>query len=85
MEGSIYVANIMTNQVTVREDRTDLSFAKKVESCLLQICRELDIPIPLWLRKNTNEFARFHQTLFFRESYSEQVVFDRFRIRWIDG
>lgn len=84
LEGSLYVANAMIAQFTVEEKRDSLRFSKQLESCLLQLCRELDVPIPLWLEKNTKEFARFHQTVFFRESYAEPVKFDRFRIRWLD-
>ncbi len=83
LEGSVYVANVMVAQLTVDEERPDLRFSKQVEVCLLRLCKELQIPIPLWLQKNTKEFARFHQTLFFNESFGEAVHFDRFRIRWI--
>lgn len=74
----------MIAQATVEVIDDGQRFSKQVEACLLQLVKELDIPIPLWLSKNTKEFARFHQTLFFRESFSETVKFDRFRIKWID-
>ncbi len=83
LEASLYVANIMTAQITVNEDRPDLRFSKQVEVCLLKLCKELQIPIPLWLQKNSQEFARFHQTIFFKESFGEAVNFDRLRIKWI--
>lgn len=84
LEGSLYMSNIMVAQATVEVENGDQRFSKVVETCLLRLVRELDIPIPLWLTKNTKEFARFHQTIFFRESFSETVKFDRFRIKWID-
>lgn len=84
LEGSLYMSNIMVAQATVEVENGDQRFSKVVEMCLLRLVRELDIPIPLWLTKNTKEFARFHQTIFFRESFSETVKFDRFRIKWID-
>lgn len=84
LEGSLYTSNIMIAQVTVEVEAGDQRFSKVVEACLLKLVRELNIPIPLWLSKNTKEFAHFHQTLFFRESFAETVKFDRFRIKWID-
>ena len=48
------------------------------------VCREMNVPFPLWLSKNTREFAQFHQTTFFEDQFSDnKVPFDRFMIRLI--
>ena len=51
---------------------------------VIELCHRLNSPIPLWMEKNTREFARFHQTLFFAEQFSEPIRFDRLQIRWLD-
>jgi hypothetical protein len=41
------------------------------------------VPTPIWLEKNTREFARFHQTIFFEGQFTDRVPFDRLQIRWL--
>lgn len=65
----------------VEVDKEGQSFRDALEECLIGLCRELDIPVPLWLRKNTNEFGAFHRTFFSDEQFVEKVDFDRFEIR----
>lgn len=84
LEGKLFKANLVVAIATVEKDKSDLSFVKQLEACLIDLCRQLDAPIPLWLDKNTKEFARFHQTLFFTEQFTESVLFDRMQIRWLD-
>jgi len=52
-----------------------------LEEGLISLCRELDIPVPLWLNKNTSEFARYRKTFFDRDQFIEDVKFDRFELR----
>ena len=48
------------------------------------LCEEMDIPLPMWLSKNTHEFAAFRQTIFFAEQYNQKVSFDRFQMRLLE-
>ena len=84
LEGRLFVANRMTEIKTVTTEDSDTSYAKCLEKALVELCRQLDIPVPMWMKKNTKEFAAFGQTIFFREQYTEQVRFDRFQIRVTD-
>lgn len=59
------------------------SYTDRLEECLVLLCRELGTPVPLWLKKNTREFARFRRTFFFSGQFDEKVGFDRFEIREI--
>ena len=81
LEGRLFVANRMTEIKEVTTENTDDSYAKCLEKALVELCRQLDIPVPMWMKKNTKEFAAFGQTIFFREQYTENVRFDRFQIR----
>ncbi|MGI6326638.1 MAG: hypothetical protein ACOX1U_06705 [Saccharofermentanales bacterium] len=82
LEGRVFRANLLLRQATVERPDSDASFVSQLEKCLIELCHELDVPIPLWLSKNTREFARFHQTLFFADQFNEKVRFDRFQIHW---
>jgi hypothetical protein len=84
LEGKVFRANLLLQSVTVEEPDTDQRFSLRLERCLVNLCHTLEIPLPLWMEKNTREFARFHQTLFFAEQFTEPIRFERFQIRWIE-
>lgn len=57
------------------------SFRDRLEECLIGLCRELDISVPLWLKKNTTEFIQYRTTFFTKEQFMENIKFDKFEIR----
>ena len=82
LEGRIFRSNLMIREWTVDRPETGGRFVSQLEKCLIDLCHGLEIPIPMWLEKNTHEFARFHQTIFFAEQFGDPVTFDRFQIHW---
>lgn len=83
IEGSLYVGNRLIDQHSSRcED--ERPFHKKMEFCLLDICRSCNVPIPIWMPNNTRELGAFHQTVFSPEQFLEKVSFDRFVLRWLE-
>lgn len=60
---------------------SDLSFSKKMENCLLNSCKQLSTPVPVWMKKNTHELSCFRQTIFTADQFMEKVNFDRFCLR----
>ena len=83
LEGKLFKGNLMTREAVVTRNDPDVSFVKELENALIDLCHALDVPIPMWLSKNTHEFAAFRQTMFFSDQYTEAVHFDRFQIRLI--
>lgn len=81
LEGKLFKANIVAFQTVVESGGEEETFVKELEKALILLCRALDIPIPLWLSKNTHEFAAFRQTIFFSDQFTDKVSFDRFQIR----
>ena len=51
-----------------------------MEEAFVLLCRELEIPVPIWLKKNTREVSRYHKTFFEKEQFIEEVYFDRFEL-----
>lgn len=80
MSGRLIKGNKTINKSTVIEEKDDLPYRELLERCLINLCKELDIQVPLWLRKNTSEFAAFQKTSFNREHFIEDIKFDRFEI-----
>lgn len=71
---------IMREDVAVNIDGK-LPFNEKLEKCLVEVCKKLECPVPLWLNKNTKEFALYRKTFFSNEQFIENVWFDKLEIR----
>ena len=65
----------------VENEQPELSYHDTLEKCLLEVCTQLEIPVPLWLEKNTKEFVAYHKTFFTHEQFIDRVWFDKFEIR----
>ncbi|MEI6603536.1 MAG: hypothetical protein WCL54_08630 [Clostridia bacterium] len=52
----------------------------RLEHCLRAVCKEFDISVPIWLDRNTSEFACFRRTTFTPEQFIDQVKFDKLQI-----
>jgi len=81
LEGRTFSGNRLLNIKVVNYENPDVSFSVELGEALVMLCREMDIPVPMWMKKNTHEFAAFHQTIFFDEQYPEKVKFDKFQIK----
>ncbi len=81
VEGKLFRANLVVASAVAETDEPSDSFVHDLEVCLIRLCRDLEAPIPLWLDKNTHEFSRFRQTVFFEEQFTEKVQFNRFQIK----
>ena len=55
-----------------------------VEDALTEICRDFDIPCPIWLRKHENEFEAFRHTAFLPEHFMEEVPFQKLEIEYLE-
>ena len=55
-----------------------------VEDALTELCRQFDIPCPIWLSKHENEFESFRHTAFLPEHFMEEVPFQRLEIEYLD-
>lgn len=55
-----------------------------VEDCLIELCRDFDIPCPIWLHKHEHEFESFRHTAFLPEHFIEDVPFQRMEIEYLE-
>lgn len=55
-----------------------------IGEALTEICRDFDIPCPLWLNKHQNEFENFRHTSFLPEHFMEEVSFQKLEIEYLD-
>lgn len=68
----------------VIENASEENRTKKVFAALDDICREFDLPKPLWLDTNIREFQRHARTRFYQDNFTETIEFDYLEIRMLD-
>jgi len=85
LTGRLLVEGKIIREGTSHDDDSSHSFRDKLENCLIDLCASMDIPVPLWLKKNTRELAVFRRTFFSSEQFIEKVWFDKFEIKLINN
>lgn len=81
--GKIWKDNHLINDY-VYEDSTEDTRTHKVFNGIEKMAYEFDLPKPIWLDKNINEFKRDSRTRFYSDSYIEEIEFDYFEILVIE-
>lgn len=56
------------------------NFRDQLEECLIMVCKNLDVEVPIWLKKNTTEFGLYKKTSFNSDHFGETIRFDRLEI-----
>ncbi len=84
LEGAIYRENQLLGRHVREVPENGQSLVHNLDRCLLALCKDLGIPIPIWMQRNTREFAHWRQTAFTSEQFDEKTQFDRFQIRLSD-
>ena len=79
--GKLIKETTIVSEKVVEKDDNSISFRELLEANLIDLCRELDISVPLWLKRNTTEFAKFRKTYFTRDQFIDNVNFDRFELK----
>lgn len=86
LEATLYVQDKIIEQKTM-EIPVQETWMDELELGLRLLCKHLDISYPLWLQKNTKEFAQFRQTFFMFEQFDEECSrrrFDRMQFKWLE-
>ena len=76
-------ARIINRHRIERQATRDCRF-DEVEDALTELCREFDIPRPIWLDKHYREYEEFQRTRFLPEHFMEDVPFQRLEIEFLD-
>ncbi|OPZ86319.1 MAG: hypothetical protein BWY74_03679 [Firmicutes bacterium ADurb.Bin419] len=79
--GKLIKGTGIISEKLVEKENSSVSFRDLLEDNFIALCKELDISVPLWLKRNTTEFARYRRTSFTKDQFIEDVKFDRLEIR----
>ncbi|WP_346684827.1 hypothetical protein [Anaerostipes butyraticus] len=83
MWGKIFKKNRMITDTVICVDN-NLNRTRKVYQALEEMCYEFDLPKPLWLESNKQDFIRSSKTRFTRDSFIEEIDFDYLEIQVIE-
>ncbi len=82
MASALWVRTILNHRID-RQATVPCSRDNPREA-LLEACRRLDLPEPVWLDKNQREWEEFGLTRFTADAFFEPVPFQRMEIEYID-
>lgn len=75
--------NHLQNDTTI-EDSSGLNRTRKIYAALEAACRSFDLPVPIWLNSNIEEFKKTSKTRFREDSFIEKIPFDYLEIQVIE-
>lgn len=73
---------VVKKHKTVRETAVPCTH-DEVEERLRDVCRDFDIPAPMWMRKQCDELEQFGMTVFLRDSFFEHIDFDKLELHFL--
>lgn len=82
--GKIFKENRLINDIVISVADKELSRTKKIYKAIDDVSYEYDLPKPIWLKSNIEEFKRFDKTRFYQDNYIEEINFDYLEIHVIE-
>ncbi len=76
-------ARVITDHKIEMQDTYPCQWGEESRA-LTELCKQFDIPSPIWLPKHEREYESFRRTAFLKEHFVEEVGFDRLEIEFLD-
>ena len=84
MWGKIWKDNHLIRDTVICQTDYSMSRTSMVFQSLDDICYEFDLPKPIWLDANVEEFKKHDKTRFRQDNFIEQLDFDYLEIQIIE-
>ena len=68
----------------IKEQLTAPCAPGEEKEALVDMCKQADLPCPIWLNKHEAEYEKFRRTTFLPEHFIEDVNFDKLEIEYLD-
>ena len=82
--GKLYSTVRMVRDAECMDERTELAFDERLESCLEEIVKELDLAKPIWFPANRDELAVFRKTAFRQDNFVEAFPYMLFELEILE-
>lgn len=80
---SVYKKEKSIRHLTVQSGLPDIDGA--LLDCLQQVCRALDIEMPMWHTKHTKQLSSFRKVAFKKDDFIDKFEYDRLTLEMIDA
>lgn len=80
----IWKESRLLKDTIIENDNTDLTRTKKIFQAIDEICYSFDLPKPIWLDSNIEEFKRRDKTRFTQDNFIETIEFDFLELHVIE-
>ncbi len=74
---------IVNRHRVVRQETVECAWGG-IDDALTEVCRQWDVPRPVWLNKHRREMEDFRRTAFTQDHFMEEVPFDRLEIEFLE-
>ena len=74
--GKIMKENRLVKDTVIEIDDYEMSRTKRVYKALEDMCYEFDLAVPIWLRKNQEDFICYARTRFTSDNFIDSIDFD---------
>ena len=74
--GKLIKDNRLIQDTVIEIYDPSLSRTKKVYQALEEMCAQFDLAVPIWLKKNQQDFLKLARTRFEKDSFVESIEFD---------
>lgn len=75
--------NKIIAQLTIKS-KADLPPKENRDMCIKELCKKLDLSVPLWMDKHELEFEKFKYVTFEADDFMDEIDFDKLIIELID-
>lgn len=82
--GKIIQGHRTVRQQTLTLEETDQPLIDRVREAMDAMALELDLPRPIWFKRNEEDIRVFGRTEFHQDHFIEPVHFTRFEVELID-
>ena len=74
----------LLKDTVVDDQRSDVNRTRKVLDSVTECCHRFDLPEPIWLKSNIEDFRVHSKTRFLQDNFVESVPFQYLEIHVID-
>ena len=67
----------------IQRDKAVPCTRDEIDECLHDVCKDFDIPSPMWLSKQRDEFEQFGITDFSGDNFFEPITFDKLVVQYL--
>ncbi|NLL69734.1 MAG: hypothetical protein GX238_01230 [Epulopiscium sp.] len=82
--GKLIQKQKIIQSIVIENNNPALSKEQQRKDCLEQLCYDFDIPYPIWLPYNEQDYKKYKKTAFKQDHFIEPISFDYLEIQELE-